>query len=224
MAEPLQICYNYLKTVNRKRPAGPGKAEFSAGPDTRPLPGGVPSEDGDPQENGAVKDERKDTTMKKAVRILTFPVLLALLIAMVPAALADPTAYTKEELAAMTMVVTTDYVNMRGGYAGTPKHKEIINYSDGLMKGEKVYCLDKHNGWYCVLRIQGHKCTVGWVWGDFVKFMSADVANGGVGDVSNGSNSKYVGGTPATDVNSVRDQYYSQYTHVIYSLQDNGMW
>ncbi len=213
----MQICYNYLKTVNRSGPAGPDTAEFSAARGTRTLPGGV-----DPQENGAVKDERKDTTMKKAVRILTFPVLLALLIAMVPAALAAPTSYTKEELAAMTMVVTADYVNMRGGYAGTPKHKEIINYNDGLMKGEEVYCLDKHNGWYCVLRIQGHKCTVGWVWGDFVKFKSADVANGG-GDVAN-SSSKYVGGTPASDVNSVRNQYYSQYTHVIYSLQDNGMW
>ena len=162
--------------------------------------------------------------MKKAVRFLTVPVLLALLIAMIPAALADPDVYTKEELDAMTMVVTADYVNMRAGYAGTAGHKQIINYSDGLMKGEEVYCLDRHNGWYCVLRIQGHNSTVGWVWGDFVKFKSTDVANGGGGDVSNSSSSKYVGGTPASDTNAVKNHYYSQYNQVINTLKGMGKW
>ena len=161
--------------------------------------------------------------MKRAVRFLTVPVLMALLIAMIPAALAAPDVYTKEELDSMTMVVTANYVNMRAGYAGTAGHKQIINYNDGLMKGEEVYCLDKHNGWYCVMRIQGHKNTVGWVWGDFVRFKSTETANGG-GDVSNSSSSKYVGGTPATDANSVKNHYNSQHDQVINTLKGMGKW
>lgn len=170
--------------------------------------------------------------MKKAALFLTVPVLLALLVAMIPAALAAPDSYTKEELDAMTMVVTADYVNMRAGYAGTAGHKQIINYSDGLMKGEEVYCLDRHKGWYCVLRIKGHNSTVGWVWGDFVRFKSStsdvpnggNAAKGGGGDVSNGSKSKYVGGTPAADTNAVKNHYYSQYNQVINTLKDLGKW
>ncbi|MBR4502138.1 MAG: SH3 domain-containing protein [Clostridia bacterium] len=165
--------------------------------------------------------------MKKAALFLTVPVLLALLAAMIPAALAATDVYTKEELDAMTMVVTADYVNMRAGYAGTSGHKQIINYNDGLMKGEEVYCLDRHKGWYCVLRIKGHNSTVGWVWGDFVKFKTTDVSNGGNakgGDVSNGSKSKYVGGTPASDTNSVKNHYSSQYNQVINTLMDMGKW
>ena len=192
---------------------------------TRPLSGGTLSEDAGPEENGAVKDERKGKKMKKAVRILTVPVLMALLFAMIPAAFADPAVYTQEQLDAMTMVVTADYVNMRAGYAGTPGHKEIINYSNGLMKGEQVYCLDTHNGWYCVMRIQGHKTTVGWVWGDFVKFKSTDVANGGGGgDVSNSSSSKYVGGTPASDADAVKAQYSTKCDQVIDTLKGMGKW
>ena len=192
-------------------------------PDTRSLSGSILRENGSAGQRGG-KNERKDTGMEKAVRFLSVPVLLVLLIAMIPAALATPDVYTQEELNAMTMVVTADYVNMRAGYAGTDGHKQIINYSDGLMKGEQVYCLDRHNGWYCVLRIQGHKSTVGWVWGDFVSFKSNDVANGGKakgGDVSN-SSSKHVGGSPASDANAVKN--HSQYNHVIDTLIDLGKW
>ena len=197
------------------------------------LFGGVLRKNAGPADSGPGKDERKDTKMKKAALFLTVPVLLALLVAMIPAALAAPDVYSKEELDAMTMVVTADYVNMRGGYAGTSGHKQIINYSDGLMKGEQVYCLDRHNGWYCVLRIKGHNSTVGWVWGDFVRFKSADVSNGGKnaggggggGDVSNSSkSSKYVGGTQAADTDMVKKHYYSQYNQVINTLMDQGKW
>ena len=137
--------------------------------------------------------------MKNSVRILAVLAMIAILAAMVPAMAAEPDQLSEEDMKEREMTVTADCVNMRGGYTGTAGHKEIINWSSGLMKGETVYCIQQHGNWYYVCRkklVDGvHQC--GWVWGDYLKFKNG-AKSVSDGDKAKGSSS-YVGGTPASE-------------------------
>ena len=154
--------------------------------------------------------------MKLSVRVLAFAAMLMILAAALPAG-ADPAKLTKDELKAREMRITDDYVNMRGGYAGTAGHKEIINWGCGLMKNEKVYFLEKHGNWYYVCRakkIDGvYQC--GWVWGDYVKFADGSTA---VSTNASSGSSGHVGGTPASETTKKKLRETSEASKVINSL------
>ena len=103
--------------------------------------------------------------------------------------------FDEAEMKQRVMKVTGNSVNMRAGIAGTKGHKQIVNYYDGLMKNETVYCISHKKNWYLVVRAKkskedGH--LVGWVYGDFLDNKSIDKWN------------KYVGGVPA-DKDTIRN-------------------
>lgn len=96
--------------------------------------------------------------------------------------------FDDEEMKQMVMKVSGNCVNMRAGIAGTKEHKQIVNYYDGLMNNETVYCISQKKNWYLVVRAKrsqdsGH--LVGWVYGDFLNNKDVNKWN------------KYVGGVPA---------------------------
>ena len=96
--------------------------------------------------------------------------------------------FDEEEMKQRIMKVTGSCVNMRAGIAGTKGHQQIVNYYDGLMNNETVYCIGHKKNWYLVVRAKksredGH--LVGWVYGDFLDNHSINKWK------------KYVGGVPA---------------------------
>ncbi len=166
--------------------------------------------------------------MKRSVRILALAAAMIMVLSMASCALADKakggtaadlSTYTEEQLRQMTMFITGDYVNMRAGYAGTAGHKEIINWSNGLMKDEKVYCVDKHNGWYCLVCVRGDHVLCGWVWGDYVETLEKHTQRGGaVVAERGGTQQKYVGGVPTGNMDQVREKYSTQVDRVLRTL------
>ena len=103
--------------------------------------------------------------------------------------------FDEEEMKQRIMKVTGSCVNMRAGIAGTKGHQQIVNYYDGLMNNETVYCIGHKKNWYLVVRAKksredGH--LVGWVYGDFLDNHSINKWK------------KYVGGVPA-DKETIRN-------------------